>query len=204
MRIALIAFVALALAPISARAQAPAAATDAGLELYKAGGVDCELCHGWHGYGRSHDTTFSDIIATGPSLQTSKMTRAQMIEIVTCGKMTEGRISVMPYYRNDAWTRDVPCYGGKVRNDVPPEQFPLPGARQLTAPQVELVVDFVLANLVNKPPTLEYCRRYFLRDPSVCEAILDPNPPGAAPAAGGGTVRPAQPAAPAFRLPGTP
>ncbi len=205
MRIALLLFVALALAPLGARAQAPAAATDPGMELYKAGGVDCELCHGWHGFGRSHDTTFSDIIAMGPALQTSKMTRAEMIEIITCGKMTEGRISVMPYYRNDSWSRDVPCYGGKVRNDVPAEQFPLPGVRQLTATQVPLVVDFVLANLVNKAPTVEYCRRYFSHDPKVCEAILDPNPPGAAaPAAGGGTVRPGQPATPAFRLPGTP
>ena len=209
MRFVLIAFVALslvpALLPAAARAQAPAAATDPGMELYKTAGVDCELCHGWHGYGRSHDTTFSDVIAAGPALQTSKMTRAQMIEIITCGKMTEGRISVMPYYRNDAWTRDVPCYGGKVRNDIPFEQFPLPGVRQLTAAQAELVADFVLANLVNKEPTLDYCRRYFSHDPTVCEAILDPNPPAAAPAPGaGGVVRPGQPAAPAFRLPGTP
>ena len=190
----------LALAPVPFSAQAQ---QDPGMGLYKAGGVDCEMCHGWHGGGRFHDTTFSDVIAGGPSLQTSKMTREQMIEIVTCGKMTEGRIAVMPYYRNDAWTNQLKCYG-HVRNDIPPEQMPLPGLRQLTAPQVEAVVDFVRANLVGHGATVEYCRRYFSDDPKVCDQILETNPQPAPGAGGGGTFRPAQPAAPAFRLPPTP
>ena len=203
MRIASLAVAAVAAWAFAPQAASAQAAQDAGMALYKASGVDCEMCHGWHGAGRYHDTTFSDVIAGGPSLQASKMTREQMVEIVSCGKMTEGRTAVMPYYRNDAWTRQLTCYG-HVRNDIPPEQMPLPGLRQLTAAQVETVVDFVRATFVGKAPGIEYCRRYFGEDPKVCDQILQTNPaPAGAAGAGGAVVRPGQPAQP-FRLPGTP
>ncbi|MSP20598.1 MAG: hypothetical protein EXQ93_03545 [Alphaproteobacteria bacterium] len=156
--------------PFAASAQGVTSA-EAGLALYKADNVDCELCHGWLGLGRYHDTGYSDVTAGGPALGTSTKTREQMIEIISCGRMVEGRSAVMPMYRNDVWTPEHKCYG-KVRAEMPHEEFPLPGMKQMTPAQIEQVVTFIQEVYVGKAMTMDWCRKYFSVNPKACDALM--------------------------------
>ena len=50
----------------------------------------------------------------------STMSRDEMIEIVSCGKLIPG--NVMPSFREFAWTSQFPC-GGKTEADVPGDAY---------------------------------------------------------------------------------
>jgi hypothetical protein len=117
------------------------AAVEAGMRIYKSNDADCEFCHGWTGGGRQHNVNFSDTVAWGTSLVDSKLTRAEMIALVSCGKRGNG---LMPRYRADAWTPAYRC-DGKVAADVTEPPLPLLGLRQLTPTQIESVVTFIQA-----------------------------------------------------------
>ncbi len=168
------------------------AAAEAGMRLYRADNVDCEMCHGWLGGGRYHDTQYSDVTAGGPSLIKSTMTREEMIERISCGKMMEGRILVMPQYLGNAWTNEHKCYGGKVKADVPWEETPLQGLKQMTPAQIEQVVTYIQTVYQGKGMTLEWCQKYWTTTATqrACDTLIQPvplpnttPPPGAAPEA---------------------
>ena len=160
---------AAALLPGTARAQQfDPAQVEAGMRIYKPNVGDCEQCHAWNGAGRSHDTMYSHIVAGGPSLVASTMTRAQMIEIVSCG--TIHWWGVMPQYRNDAWTPQLRCYG-KTRAEQPSDERPLLGPTQLTPAQIEAVVTYVQVVYQGKRMTLDYCRQYFGPNSQACDLL---------------------------------
>ena len=183
------------LAPLPARAQ-DAAQIEAGMRLYQ-GNNSCELCHAWSGNGFNHNMLFGPVPAGGPSLVTSKMTRAQMIEMVECGRLTQ--VSIMPFYRGDAWTREHPCFG-KTRAEMPYEEMPVQGERLLSRGEIEAVVAFVQAVYQGTGQgtgmNRAACLKYFSTSPRACDTLVEPAP-AAAPAA------PAAPT-PGFRLPAVP
>ena len=134
------------------------AQVEAGMKLYKPTAADCELCHAWSGAGRYHDTPFSPVPAGGPSLVTSTMTRAQMIEMVTCGALHYW--GIMPRYRNDAWTPALRCHG-KTRADIPDDEYPVIGMMQLTREQIEAVVTYVQAVYQGTGMSRDNCIKYW-------------------------------------------
>jgi mono/diheme cytochrome c family protein len=128
-------------APALAQAAFDPAVVERGMRLYKSDAADCEFCHGWQGAGRQHNTNFSDTVAHGPSLVDSKLTREQMIVVISCGKRGNG---LMPRYRGDAWTPAYRC-DGKVAADVTEAPLPLYGQKQLTPADIEAVVTYIQA-----------------------------------------------------------
>ena len=140
-----------------------------GMRLYRADGVDCEYCHDWGGGGKMHESEYGSAKqAGGNALTTSTLDRAQMIELVSCGRMLGNRDMVMPQYRGDAWTAGLPCWG-KTFADIPVEERPVHGKRQMNAREVEAVVDYILAAYQGKRITVEWCLKYFPVSQRVCD-----------------------------------
>lgn len=158
--------------PGGALAQAPdMARLEEGMRLYRADGVDCEYCHDWGGGGKLHEAEYGSAkTAGGNALTTSTLDRAQMIELVSCGRMVGNRDMVMPQYRGDAWTAGLRCWG-KTFADIPVEERPVHGKRQMNAPEIEAVVDYVRAVYQGKRITVEWCLKYF---PPASQRVCDP------------------------------
>ncbi|MBM3507891.1 MAG: hypothetical protein FJX64_09300 [Alphaproteobacteria bacterium] len=143
-----------------------------GMKLYRADGVDCEYCHDWRGVGKEHEAEFGDVKqAGGPALITSLMSREQMIEIISCGKIIGQRDRVMPQYRGDAWTAALPCYGKTLAN-TPVEERPVHGKRQMNPREVEAVVDYIRAVYQGKRMSVEWCLKYFPTSQRICDTLL--------------------------------
>ncbi len=154
---------------LPALAQPTEATLEAGMRLYKTadGGANCEHCHYWSGRGWQHNQLYSTVPAGGPSLEGSKMTREQMIEMVSCGRFnTDGFI--MPMYRGEAWSKEHLCWGQTAADIKPPFAKPLWGMRMLNAAEVEAVVDYIQAVYV-PGMTLGWCRKYFPTSPKACD-----------------------------------
>ena len=158
--------------PSIALAQAPdMARLEEGMKLYRADGVDCEYCHDWGGGGKMHEAEYGSAKqAGGNALTTSTLNRAQMIELVSCGRMLGNRDMVMPQYRGDAWTAGLPCWG-KTFADIPVDERPVHGKRQMNAREVEAVVDYILAVYQGKRITVEWCLKYFPVSQRVCDTL---------------------------------
>jgi hypothetical protein len=146
---------------------------EAAQKIYKDAPGDCGACHGWNGTGRAHDHIYAaDFDAGGPSLMNSKMTREEMIEIISCGKINAGANNVMPQYRQDAWTPAYPCWG-KVAADIPADQRPLRTSVNLTPPQIEAVVAYIQEVYQGKFMSWEWCLKYFDDAQRICEVWRD-------------------------------
>jgi len=160
MRIVAFVFVAACLVapgPMALAQQADPAQVEAGMRIYNSDGADCEFCHGWSGAGRQHNVNFSDTVAWGNSLVDSKMTREQMIAIISCGKRGNG---LMPRYRGDSWTAGYRCEGKVAAEQVDPP-IPLQGMRQLTQGQIESVVAFIQTIYQGAGMNVETCAKYW-------------------------------------------
>ncbi len=95
----------------------------------------CQQCHGASGEGGSGGESVA-----GPSLQTTRLDKAMLIDTIGCGRPgTE-----MPAWLAGAYT-EIACYGAK--GPVPPglDRFPV-----LNADEVAALVDFLLAKVVGK------------------------------------------------------
>lgn len=144
----------LAALPAPAGAQpVDEARVDAGLQIYKVFG-QCWACHGWSGTGGLPDV-IGDRNA-GPPLTPTKLDRAQMIEMVSCGRPGGEH----PPYARDAWSRLRPCYG-KTRADLKPEEQIPDVLVTLTEGQIESVVMFVQAFFQGQAMNRGKCLRYF-------------------------------------------
>lgn len=142
-----------------------------GQKIYRDQPGDCGACHGWNGTGRIHDHIYAaDFDAGGPSLSLSKMTREEMIQMVSCGSVRAPH--VMPQYRPDAWTPAYPCWG-KLAADIPSDQRPIRPAVNLTQPQIEAVVDYVQAVYQGQLMSWDWCRTYFDDFMRMCEVWRD-------------------------------
>jgi cytochrome c553 len=102
--------------------------------------ADCQFCHGPNGDGRGDPRSPGQ----AANLHETKLTRAQLIEVIGCGRPgTE-----MPHFDKYAY-EDSNCYGlgGKdLGNDAPRD----PHSTPLTRREIEAVVDYVLKTYVGK------------------------------------------------------
>ena len=145
----------------------------AGQQIFKNPPGDCSACHGWNGTGRAHDHIYAvDFDAGGPSLSLSKMTRDEMIHMVSCGSVASNGVNVMPQYRPDAWTPAYPCWG-KLAADIPADQRPLRTGWNLTHAQIEAVVDYIQDAYQGKLMNWDWCSTYFDDFKRMCEVWRD-------------------------------
>lgn len=144
------------------------------MQIYKT--VGCEFCHGWSGNGgQAHDDHFGRVVDPGPSLVKSKLGRAEMIEVVSCGTPS----SWMPQHLAEAWTPERRCYG-KIAEDLAAEARPVkpspsaipPGPyRPLSQSQIEAVVAYVQETYQGKAMTLATCLKYHGAASRACDLL---------------------------------
>jgi mono/diheme cytochrome c family protein len=113
--------------------------------------ANCASCHGWAGDGQG-DPHAHGVAA---KLRDSKLTRAQLIEVIACGRPG----AQMPHFDGYAYSDD-PCYGLKD-SDLSGNKPPDP-PQTLQPKEIEAVADYLLAKVVGKgPPTKAECTEYF-------------------------------------------
>ena len=95
--------------------------------------ANCVGCHKWHGGGGG------GYGGAALSLRTTELDRAQLIEVVRCGRPA----TRMPYHDRHAY-QTTDCYGGMTKADLGAD-FPAKAAAFLRAQEIEAVVDYVAA-----------------------------------------------------------
>jgi hypothetical protein len=129
-----------------------------GISVYRPELGNCQLCHGWNGQGGNMFEDYNGrTYDPGPALKDSKMTAAEMIEIISCGKLG---LSIMPQYYEEAWTPKHPCWGKTAADVAETERAPLWGA-PLYEEEIEAVVLWIQTAYQGKEFTLENCLLYF-------------------------------------------
>jgi hypothetical protein len=102
--------------------------------------ADCQFCHGVNGDGHGDPRS----PGKAPNLHATKLTREQLIEVITCGRPA----SEMPHFDKYAYD-DKSCYGlsaAELGKNIPPD----PHSTPLTRREIEAVTDYVLATFVGK------------------------------------------------------
>jgi cbb3-type cytochrome c oxidase subunit III len=113
-----------------------------GLRIYRQK-ADCQACHGWAGDGRKMDTQMPD----GANLRAMRIPRAGLVAAIKCGRPGRG----MPAFDRLAYS-DGRCNDMK-QADLKRLGLELPDPASTLQPrEIELVVDFLLAKVVNKGP----------------------------------------------------
>ena len=102
--------------------------------------ADCQFCHGVDGDGRGDPRS----PGRAANLHETMLTRAQLIEVIACGRPgTE-----MPHFDKYAY-EDTDCYDLKGKNlgsDMPHD----PHSTPLTHREIEAVADYIFATFVGK------------------------------------------------------
>jgi mono/diheme cytochrome c family protein len=120
--------------------------------------ANCVGCHKWHGGGGG------GYGGAALSLRDTQLDRDQIIEVVHCGRPGTG----MPYHDRDAY-KEYRCYGGLTVEDLG-KDMPLEAATFLRPNEIEVVVDWVLANLKGKgPPSYADCTNFFGAGARACD-----------------------------------
>ena len=149
-------------------AREPMDPIDLGILVFRELG-NCQLCHGWNGGGGMEVMLENgNLLDPGPSLEKSKMTAEQMVEIVSCGKVLSN--NMMPAYLFEAWKPEHPCYG-KTEADLPDTERPPAWGVPLYPEEVDAVVLWVQLAYQGKPLTLELCIRYFGFESRGCDTL---------------------------------
>jgi hypothetical protein len=102
--------------------------------------ADCQFCHGPNGDGRGDPRS----PGRAANLHETTLTRAQMIEVIACGRPA----TEMPHFDKYAY-EDSNCYGlgGKdLGSDAPRD----PHSTPLTKREIEAVADYVIRTFVGK------------------------------------------------------
>jgi mono/diheme cytochrome c family protein len=102
--------------------------------------ADCQFCHGSNGDGRGDPRS----PGRAANLHETTLTRAQLIEVIACGRPGPE----MPHFDKYAY-EDSNCYGmgGKdLGNDAPRE----PHSTPLTKREIEAVADYVMKTFAAK------------------------------------------------------
>ena len=126
----------------------------AGRQVYR-NTANCGACHGWAAHGLKDDPTMPD----GANLHDTKLTREQLIEVVKCGRPGTS----MPNFDRLAYT-DRRCYdmtAAQVGADKPP-----PAPANLSQRDIEAVVDFLLAAVVGRPVSYDWCVGFLAGGPT--------------------------------------
>ena len=133
----------LVAAASTAPAQAPNAADiREGMQLFMQK-ANCSACHGWAGDGRKMDNQMPD----GANLRDRQLDRETLVTTIKCGRPG----TQMPAFDRLAYS-DGRCFGLKAA-DLRTRQLTMPDPPSTLAPnEVNLIVDFLLAKVVNKGP----------------------------------------------------
>jgi mono/diheme cytochrome c family protein len=111
----------------------------------------CSYCHGWAGDGAGDPQSEG----RAAILRTSKLNRAELIEVISCGRPSTG----MPHFNAFAYSEDA-CYGMKD-TDVGAAKPPTP-PRSLQPREIAAVADYLLAKIIGVGPvTKAQCLEYF-------------------------------------------
>ncbi len=120
--------------------------------------ANCIGCHKWHGQGGG------GYGGAALSLRETMLTRDQLIEVISCGRMETG----MPYHLRAAWKSENPCYGetaASLGGDLP-----APAAEFLRDHEINAVADYVLEHLQGRgAPTKEECVTFWGEGSRECE-----------------------------------
>lgn len=138
-----------------AQSSASPGPSDAGKAVFKR--ANCFGCYKWHGnegggYG-------GDAL----SLRKTELMREQIIETISCGKPA----SPMPFFMRGAYDT-VKCYE-MTRQDLG-EHVPSEGGVFLSAIDIEVVADYVLAHIKGRgEPDYDECVSFFGNTSRVCD-----------------------------------
>jgi len=131
--------------PAPAAAQQPAGAQPAppGLEVWIT--HNCSFCHGDIMTGQRDDDN-----PICPNLRTTTLKPADIRETIACGRRE------MPTYLEGAYVK-VPCYGTPLAATAP---LDLAVGDQMSAAELDSLMDFLLKYVVNVPLTKDICAVY--------------------------------------------
>jgi mono/diheme cytochrome c family protein len=114
--------------------------------------AQCSYCHGWAADGAGDPQSNGG----GANLRQSFLNRAQVIEVIMCGRPG----TPMPRYDEDAYT-DPRCYG-MTEAELGAKTPGLPPGSILQRREVEAVADYLLAKIIGRGPvTREECEEAF-------------------------------------------
>ena len=121
----------------------------------------CTRCHGWAGNGAAAGPGYP----TGANLRNSKLERADLKEVIQCGKPG----SEMPSFARAAWGT-LKCFG-MTAADVG-DQKPMPDGAQIGDAQIEALLDYLYAKVVGRPQAAKAdCEDYFGAGAARCAAF---------------------------------
>lgn len=142
----------------SALAAPPSGASPGRLVYEKA---NCVGCHKWHGGGGG------GYGGAALSLRESQLERADLVEVVRCGRPSTG----MPYHDRQAYKR-ADCFGGMTLDGLAQADRPRSPARFLRPEEIEAVVTYVATEIQGKgEPTKADCVGYWGSDARECRAM---------------------------------
>jgi hypothetical protein len=111
--------------------------------------AQCVFCHGWAGDGDGAPQSSGG----AANLRQTKLTRNQLIEIISCGVPGQA----MPRFDDQAYA-EKRCYGGVTEAALGKDLPPLPPGSLLQRREIEALVDFLQAKIINRGPiTREEC-----------------------------------------------
>jgi len=148
-------------ATTGARAQDAADIAD-GMRLFL-NKANCQACHGWAGDGRKMDNQMPD----GANLRERQLDRETLVTTIKCGRPG----TQMPSFDRFAYS-DGRCFGLKAA-DLRARQLTMPDPPSTLAPnEVNLIVDFLLAKVINKGPIDQAsCAAYWGSDVATCKEL---------------------------------
>jgi hypothetical protein len=132
--------------------------------------ANCVGCHKWHGGGGGG--------YGGPalSLRDTQLDRAQIIEVVHCGRPGTG----MPRHDRSAY-KDFECFGG-VKLEEFGADAPAEAAILLRPQEIETVVDYVIQHMKGKGAAgYRDCADFFGESARACEIYRNAAVPDRAP-----------------------
>ncbi len=146
---------------IAVRAQESAHVdADAGKHVYQR--ANCMGCHKWHGNGGG------GYGGDALSLRRTRLNRDQMIMVVRCGRPGTG----MPYHDRDAYD-GAGCYG--LTRETVGSHIPPAAANFLREADIEVVIDYVIANIKGKgEPDYADCATFFGTESRMCNLYKTP------------------------------
>jgi len=121
--------------------------------------AQCSYCHGWAADGAGDPQSNGG----GANLRQSFLNRAQVIEVIMCGRPG----TPMPHYDEFAYS-DTRCYG-MTEAELGSKTPALPPGSTLQKREVEAVADYLLAKIVGRGPvTREECEEAFGKGARTC------------------------------------
>jgi Cytochrome C oxidase, cbb3-type, subunit III len=105
--------------------------------------AQCVFCHGWAGDGAGAPQSSG----SAANLRETKLTRDQLVEVISCGLPGQA----MPRFDDQAYA-EKRCYGGVTEAALGQNLPPLPPGSLLQSREIEALVDFLQAKIINRGP----------------------------------------------------